>query len=86
MHHMAKDTSPFSSISEANKKKIFVVNYYALIVVIYRNIEFYNGVITNVYHVPSLTINFFVFISTYYTGKKVEVLKYRFVVKDVTKN
>jgi hypothetical protein len=38
-HHMAKDASPFSSLSEAIKNKIFVVDYYALTIVGCVNIE-----------------------------------------------
>jgi len=55
--HMAKDASLFSPLSKATKEEIFVVDDYALTLVDCGRIECHNGVITDVYHVPSLSAN-----------------------------
>ena len=57
-HHMAKDDSLFSSLKEAIEKEIFVVDDYALNVVVYGNIECKNGMTIDMYHVHGLSANF----------------------------
>jgi hypothetical protein len=80
---MAKDASLFSFLSEATKKKIFLADYYALIVIGCGDIKCQNGVITNVYRVPSLSSNSLYISQLAQTSKKVEFWPDQFVLKDV---
>ena len=55
---MAKDVSMFSSLSGAPKENIYVFNDYALIVTRNRDVKCQHGRISNIYHVPSVSLNF----------------------------
>jgi hypothetical protein len=69
---MVKDDSLFSSLKEDTKKEIIVSNDYALIIASHGKIECQNGVITDVYHVPSLIVNLLAIPQLTQTYKKVE--------------
>ena len=69
-HYIDKYASLLFSSSEATKNKIFVAYDYALIFASCRDIEFWNVLITNVYHVPNLFAIFFVGTPTYQGWKK----------------
>lgn len=56
-HLIAKDACLFSSLNKTTKEEIFVVDGYSLTIIGCGRIECQNGVITSVYHVPSLSVN-----------------------------
>lgn len=69
---MAMDTSLFSSLNKAIEEGIFVVEDYALIDVGFGRIECQNGVISDVYHVLSLSVSLLSIAQLTQIGKKVE--------------
>ena len=56
-HHMAKDTSFFSSPDFALEKEIFVADDFALDIVGHGDVACRRGQIVDVFHVPSLSAN-----------------------------
>ena len=80
---MVKDVSLFSSLSGAPKQNNYVADDYSLKVTRNKDVECQHGRISNIYDVPSLSVNLMSVAQLTQTGKNVEFWSNHFIIKDM---
>ena len=80
---MDKDASLFSSLSEYEEHNISMDNDYSLTISRFGNVKCQHGVISNVYHVPSLSEKLLSITQLTQIDKSIEFWLDQFIVKDL---